>query len=235
VFTTRFQAWVRRLAQRAAARLHRLPVTPNQLTVTGLLITAAAALLLVLDHPFYAGLTLLGAGAFDILDGALARASDRSYPYGAFLDSTTDRISEGLVMVALLLYFQRHGQPAGEVLAAGGLLGSLLVSYVRARAQSLGFECDGGLLARPERVLLIVTGLLLAPLQIGGLIAVAWILAVFTNLTALQRIWTVWMQARRQRIGAAAESRPPAPARPPEASPPPEEREVRSGPEPSTL
>src|SRR5437879_6275268 len=98
MFTTRFQAWVRRLALRTAARMRSLPVTPNQLTLLGFAITCLAAGLIALDHPFYGGLVLLFAGAFDIFDGALARASGRSYPYGAFLDSTIDRLSEGVVM-----------------------------------------------------------------------------------------------------------------------------------------
>src|SRR3981081_1246862 len=107
VFTTRFQAWVRRIALRAMARAQRLPITPNQLTIAGLAITCVAALLVALAHPFAGGLVLIFAGVFDIFDGALARASNRSYAYGAFLDSTTDRCSEGVVMVGLLVYFQR--------------------------------------------------------------------------------------------------------------------------------
>ena len=230
MFTTRFQAWVRRLALRAAARMQKLPVTPNQLTMLGFLITCCAAVLIALDHPFYGGLTLLFAGVFDIFDGALARASNRSYPYGAFLDSTTDRLSEGIVMVSLLILFQRRGIAVGPVLVILATAGSFLVSYVRARAQSLGFTCDGGLLARPERVLLTVVGLLLTPAHIGGLLTVVAILAVFTNFTVVQRIWFVWRQSRQTgRPGAettvATEAPSPGPVK--------EEREVRTGPEPA--
>ncbi|MFY9614462.1 MAG: CDP-alcohol phosphatidyltransferase family protein, partial [Candidatus Dormiibacterota bacterium] len=153
MFTTRFQAWVRRVALRLAARMQKLPVTPNQLTVMGFLITCAAGVLIALDHPFYGGLVLAFAAVFDVFDGALARASGRSYAYGAFLDSTTDRFSEGVIMVALLILFQRRGVAIGPVLVILAMAGSFLVSYVRARAQALGFTCDGGLLARPERVL----------------------------------------------------------------------------------
>ena len=150
VFTTQFQAWVRRLALRVAARLRSLPVTPNQLTITGLLVTLVAAALIGADHPFIGGMVLLFAGVFDIFDGALARASNRSYPYGAFLDSTTDRISEGAVLVGVLLYFQHHQMYLGPVLVVLTLLGSLMVSYVRARAQSLGFTCEGGPAGAPR-------------------------------------------------------------------------------------
>ncbi|MFN2463745.1 MAG: CDP-alcohol phosphatidyltransferase family protein [Candidatus Dormibacteria bacterium] len=225
MFTTQFQAWVRGVALRAAARLRSLPVTPNQLTITGLLVTLVAAALVGADHPFTAGLVLLFAGVFDIFDGALARASNRSYPYGAFLDSTTDRISEGAILVGLLVYFQHHQMYLGPLLVALSMLGSLMVSYVRARAQSLGFSCDGGLLARPERVLLTVLGLLLTPFNSSGLLIVVLVLAVFTNLTAVQRMLIVWRQSRTASenvvTAAAAEDLRPEP------------REGRPGPEPA--
>jgi CDP-diacylglycerol--glycerol-3-phosphate 3-phosphatidyltransferase len=235
VFTSRFQAWVRGIALRMMARVSALPVTPNQLTIAGLGITTTAAVLLALDHPFYAGLVLLFAGGFDILDGALARASNRSYAYGAFLDSTTDRYAECVIMVALMAYFERHHQLAASVAVAVALSGSLLVSYVRARAQSLGFTCDGGLLARPERVLLTVFGLLLAPLQMGGLIAVVVILAVFTNFTAAQRVWIVWRQARASMDPPEAPlaAIPPVVSASQAAITGPAEREPRRGPEPA--
>jgi len=199
------------------ARLDRLPLTPNQLTLFGLAITTAAALLIGLDQPFFGGLVLLFAGAFDILDGALARARNSSSNYGAFLDSTSDRYAEVVVMVAVVAYFQRHAIPIGSILVVIALSGSLLVSYVRARAQSLGFTCDGGLLARPERVVLTVVGLLLTRFHPSGLLTVVVILAIFTNLTALQRVWVVWRQSR-------VADRP---------RPKDEEREVMPGPEPA--
>ena len=240
MFTTRFQAWVRRIALRLAARMEKLPVTPNQLTVLGFLITCAAAVLIALDHPFYGGLVLLFAGAFDIFDGALARASGRSYAYGAFLDSTTDRFSEGVIMVSLLILFQRRGIAMGPVLVILAMAGSYLVSYVRARAQALGFTCDGGLLARPERVMLTVVGLLLTPATIGGLVTVVLILAVFTNFTVVQRVWFVWRQSRRQLRELGSEGggapAPPSPPGPPPATteaPRGKEEPVRPGPEPA--
>jgi CDP-diacylglycerol--glycerol-3-phosphate 3-phosphatidyltransferase len=231
LFTTRFQAWVRRLALRAAARLRRLPITPNQLTLSGLAVTAVAAGLIALDHPFIGGLVLLFAGAFDILDGALARASNRSYAFGAFLDSTIDRVSEGVMLIGILVYFQRHGVAAGPVLVAFALAGSYLVSYVRARAQSLGFECDGGLLARPERVLLTVAGLVLTPVSISGLLTVVAVLAVLANVTVIQRVWFVWRQSRASETRPVAATATMAAAEPARAKV--EEREVRPGPEPA--
>jgi len=232
LLTTQFQAWVRGVALRAAARLRSLPITPNQLTIAGLLVTVIAAVLIGADHPFMGGLVLLFAGVFDIFDGALARASNRSYPYGAFLDSITDRLSEGAVLVGVLLYFQHHQLYLGPVLVLLTLLGSLMVSYVRARAQSLGFTCDGGLLARPERILLTVLGLLLTPFNNSGLLIVVMILAVFTNLTAVQRMLIVWRQSRAQ-LEPGVEIPAPTPGPPAGEVVRQDPREVRPGPEPA--
>ncbi len=166
----------------------------------GLLICAGSAVLIALGFLLPGGLLLLISSGFDILDGALARVSGREQRYGAFLDSTVDRYAEAMTSIALLYYFIFHGHHTLEpMLVVFALTGSLLVSYVRARAQSLGFNCDGGLLARPERVVITVIGLVIAPLLIWAL----WILAILTNVTAVQRIWVVWQQARR----SAAESR----------------------------
>lgn len=212
MFTTRFQAWVRRSAQRLAVLLARLPITPNQVTVAGTLFTVVAALLAGLGHLRPAGLLLAVSGTFDILDGALARATKRSYPYGAFLDSTFDRCSEGAVYIGVAAFFLSQGGPfmRWEVLACMiALAGSFLVSYVRARAQSLGFTCDSGIFARPERVVLTVAGLIVGVPWVLGI--VVGLLAVLTNATALQRVLEVWSQARAQRrareLGAKAPAR----------------------------
>src|SRR5581483_7704274 len=155
MFTNRFQAWVRRNAQRLATALGRLPVTPNQVTIAGMLATFVAGALAGFGHLLAAGVVLAVSGTFDILDGALARATKRTYPYGAFLDSTTDRYSEGAVYIGIGVYYLNHPSVYGSATVVAvflALAGSYLVSYVRARAQSLGFTCDSGLFARPERV-----------------------------------------------------------------------------------
>jgi CDP-diacylglycerol---glycerol-3-phosphate 3-phosphatidyltransferase len=211
VFTTRFQAWVRRNAQRLARLIGRLPITPNQVTVAGTFLTFGAAALAAFGYLLAAGLVLAVSGTFDILDGALARATKRSYPYGAFLDSTFDRYSEGAVYIGIAVYFLDHGRPPlmrWEVLACMlALAGSYLVSYVRARAQSLGFKCDTGIFARPERVVVTVAGLVVGiPLVLG---AVVGLLAVMTNFTAIQRILEVWSQARAQRRAREAAAQAP--------------------------
>jgi CDP-diacylglycerol--glycerol-3-phosphate 3-phosphatidyltransferase len=174
--------------------LRALRLTPNRLTVVGLLICAASAVLVALGYLIPGGVLLLLASVFDILDGALARVTGAEYRYGAFLDSTTDRYAEAFTYIALLYYFlfgvHRTLEPMLVIFA---LTGSLLVSYVRARAQSLGFDAEGGLLQRPERVVITVIGLIVMPLLVWAL----WIVAVLANVTAIQRIWEVWQQSRR--------------------------------------
>jgi CDP-diacylglycerol--glycerol-3-phosphate 3-phosphatidyltransferase len=224
MFTTRFEAWVRRHAERLVSALGRLPVTPNQVTVIGTALTFLAAALVAFGHLQWGGVVLAFAGTFDILDGALARSSRRSYPYGAFLDSTLDRYSESAMYLGLAAYFVGAGGPWQRWLVLGtvaALAGSFLVSYVRARAQSLGFTCETGLFARPERVVVTVVGLIFGG-AFGGVVlyAVVALLAVLTNLTALQRIREVWLQGRAQRLAferdakATKAAQPAQPAKP---------------------
>ena len=200
MFTTRFEAWVRRQAEALMVALGRTHLTPNQVTVVGLGLTLFAAGLAAYGQLRWAGVVLIFAGTCDILDGALARSTNASYSYGAFLDSTLDRYSEGVVYLGLAAYFLSVDGPLQRwlVLATlAALAGSFLVSYVRARAQSLGFTCKSGLFQRPERVVVTVAGLL-----IGGpvLYGVVFLLAIVTNITALQRIREVWLQGRAQRL-----------------------------------
>jgi CDP-diacylglycerol--glycerol-3-phosphate 3-phosphatidyltransferase len=206
MFTTRFEAWVRRHAQRLMSAVSRLPVTPNQITVVGTAITFLAAALVAMGQLRWGGVVLAIGGTFDILDGALARSTRRSYPYGAFLDSTLDRYSEGAMYIGLAAYFSTVGGEIGRWLIIGtaaALAGSFLVSYVRARAQSLGFTCETGIFARPERVVVTVVGLIFGGYVLYG---VVFLLAILTNLTALQRIREVWLQGRAQRLAREREA-----------------------------
>ena len=196
MFTSKLQEWVRAAARSVVITLRLAAVSPNVLTLTGLAITAISAVLIGAGYLLVGGLVLLVASAFDILDGALARVTGKVYRYGAFLDSTSDRYAEGFTFFGLLFYFLIRQDPPHRLepmLVILALTGSLLVSYVRARAQSLGFSCESGLLARPERVLIMVAGLAIPPLLIPSL----WVLAVLTNVTALQRIVSVWQQSRQ--------------------------------------
>jgi CDP-diacylglycerol--glycerol-3-phosphate 3-phosphatidyltransferase len=206
MFTTRFEVWVRRRAEALMSAIGRIPITPNQVTVIGVALTFAAAVLAALGHLLLAGVVLAFAGTFDILDGALARSSGRAYPYGAFLDSTLDRYSEGAIYIGLAAYFASTSGPLQRWLllaTVAALAGSFLVSYVRARAQSLGFTCESGIFARPERVVATVVGLIF-----GGpvLYVIVFLLAILTNFTALQRIREVWLQGRAQRIALEREA-----------------------------
>src|SRR2546428_1524477 len=154
VFTTRFEAWVRRHADALMAALGRTPLTPNQVTVVGLGLTFLAAGLAAFGQLRWAGVVLIFAGTCDILDGALARSTRASYPYGAFLDSTLDRYSEGAVYLGLAAYFVTIDPPLQEWLILATLAepaGSLPLSYVRAPAQSPCFVCKTGLVPRPGR------------------------------------------------------------------------------------
>jgi CDP-diacylglycerol--glycerol-3-phosphate 3-phosphatidyltransferase len=206
MFTTRFETWVRRRAEALMSAIGRIPVTPNQITVIGVALTFVAAVLAAFGQLRWGGVILAFAGTFDILDGALARSSGRAYPYGAFLDSTLDRYSEGAIYIGLAAYFASTSGPLQRWLllaTVAALAGSFLVSYVRARAQSLGFTCESGLFARPERVVATVVGLIF-----GGpvLYVIVFLLAILTNLTALQRIREVWLQGRAQRIAMEREA-----------------------------
>ena len=194
MFTSQFQEWVRATARRLVRVLGVERLSPNTLTLIGLLFNALSGALIATSQLIAGGLVLLVASLFDILDGAVARVTGKVYRYGAFLDSTTDRYAEGFTYVGLLSYYLFNGHHTTEpMLVIASLTGSLLVSYVRARAQSLGFVCEGGLLARPERVVIIVIGLLVSNL----LLPLLWVLAVLTNITAVQRIWFVWRQSRQ--------------------------------------
>lgn len=213
MFTTRFEAWVRRHAEALISALGRSPLTPNQVTVVGVVLTFIAAGLIAFGHLRWAGVVLILAGTCDIVDGALARSTNASYPYGAFLDSTLDRYAEGAVYLGLAAYFITIRPPLQEwlILATlAALAGSFLVSYVRARAQSLGFACKSGLFQRPERVVATLIGLLFGGWILYGIV---FLLAVVTNITALQRIREVWLQGRAQRLEREAAAAKEAPAK----------------------
>jgi CDP-diacylglycerol--glycerol-3-phosphate 3-phosphatidyltransferase len=173
----------------------RTPLTPNALTWLGFCITIIAAVLVVYGQFFAAGLVVLFAGFFDMLDGALARATGRVTRFGGVLDSTLDRLSEAVLLLALLAMYAR-GQQVWESLLVGiVLLGSLMVSYLRAKVESLGIECKVGIFTRPERVIVLALGLLLARFDNALVIALA-IIAFFSYFTAGQRLLHAWRQTK---------------------------------------
>ena len=166
-----------------ARGLLRLNVKPNQVSMAGVMLNLGAAALIVADNAVLAGVVYLVAGTLDLLDGVLARLAKTASAFGAFLDSTLDRISEGVVFSAIAYRFALEGSAVDAGLAVLALLGSLLVSYTRARAEGLGAECKTGVVTRAERVVLIAFGLL------SGLMSpVIYVLIVLTALTVGQRV-----------------------------------------------
>jgi CDP-diacylglycerol--glycerol-3-phosphate 3-phosphatidyltransferase len=182
----------RAIASRSMTGLARTRVTPNMLTAAGVTLCAVAAVLVYFEYRheilffWLGGLAFVVGSILDILDGALARAGGKQTPFGGFLDSTLDRVGEGLVIGAIGLVFMRDGDELALALALAALGGSFLVPYARAKAEGLGIKGDVGIGSRAERVTVIAVGLALAPWgvlpwAIGVLAATAW-------FTVLQRI-----------------------------------------------
>lgn len=172
--------------------LARLGLTPNAITTIGLLLNLLVAIVIATGNLRAGGILLLIASGFDMLDGAVARASGSVTPYGGFLDSTLDRYSEAVVYGGLLVYLLgTDDYRVGALLVFAATAGSLLISYARARAEAAGYRASVGLLARPERVVVLAAGLLF-----GQVIPALWILAIGTHLTVLTRIVHVWRGAR---------------------------------------
>jgi CDP-diacylglycerol--glycerol-3-phosphate 3-phosphatidyltransferase len=196
----------RSLASRSVTSLARTGITPNVLTASGVSLCLAAAVLVPFENHGKLLFYWLAAGVFvvgsllDILDGALARVGGKTTPFGAFIDSTTDRVGEGAMLAAIALVFARHGQDWAVVLAVAAVVGSFLVSYTRARAEALGLRGDVGLGSRAERVVLLTAGLVFAPW--GGLPWAIVVLAATAWLTVVQRI----LHVRKQLSGGTSGS-----------------------------
>lgn len=174
--------------------LARLGVTPNLLTLVGALGNLGAAVLVGWGQFLAGGILVLAFSALDLLDGALARASGRATRFGSVFDATMDRVSEAAVLLAILFYFADRGEQQEVLLAALALVGSFLVSYVRARAEVVGLPLTEGYFTRLERVLVMGIGLIIDEVTIA-----LWILAVLANLTAAQRLLLVWRRAGSDR------------------------------------
>lgn len=192
------QAIFRRLVERMMQPLVRSGITPNMVTVVGLLLSGLTAAVLASGHFIGGGLLVLFSGAFDMLDGGLARARGGGTKFGAFFDSTLDRFSEGIIYLGLLYWFTTAQRPKSAVLIYLVILGSLLISYSRARAEGLGLDCKVGLLARPERVILLGLALLIDGGHVGSLpndevlVVVLAGMVILTFFTLAQRIWHIW-------------------------------------------
>ena len=175
--------------------LEKTHVTPNALTCIGLLITIVAAVLVAFKHPFAAGFVVLFAGLFDMLDGALARRTNRVTKFGGVLDSTLDRVSEAVVLIGIAVFYVNQHSTWGVTLAGVAMMSSQLVSYIRAKAEAMNINCEIGLFTRPERVVILSIGLLFSKFNYVLLIALA-IIAVLSLFTAGQRLFFVWKKIK---------------------------------------
>ncbi len=191
MLTNLMRRWGRVIVDPIARITGQTGISPNAVTFIGFLLTAVVASLLAGGYLQLAGILLIVAAFFDAIDGSMARQLQRTTPFGAFLDSTTDRFSEAVLFLGVLIHFQEKGAYTGVILTYIAIVGSLMVSYTRARAEGIGISIKGGLLTRFERIVVLIAGLLLNQLTIT-----LWILAVLTNFTALQRIWLTWQATR---------------------------------------
>ena len=184
-------AWFGHFLDKPLAPLaKRIPFDPNVITIAGLLVMAVAAVVIPANL-VAGGFMILAGGAFDMLDGLIARTNGKRTQFGAFLDSTLDRYADSMLFIGVSWYFYNTGSKAGALLSIGGLVGSLAISYARARAEGLGIDCKVGLLERPERVILLALGCLT-----GAVFPVIVIIFMFSHFTVIQRIVYVYRQLK---------------------------------------
>jgi CDP-diacylglycerol--glycerol-3-phosphate 3-phosphatidyltransferase len=179
----------------ARDRLIESRLTPNTISVVGFALNLAAAVLVTQRLFFCAGVAFIVGSVMDTLDGRYSRMSGKGTLFGAFLDSTLDRVEEGIVLAAVAGYFAARGDDFAAAMCVVAVLGSLMVSYTRARAEALGVECKVGLATRPVRVVVLSIGLVFARgASLGDfqLLAPAiYVLAALTTITVIQRVWHV--------------------------------------------
>jgi CDP-diacylglycerol--glycerol-3-phosphate 3-phosphatidyltransferase len=183
------------------APLASIGVTPNMISVFGFAGNVAAGCLAAGGHLFAAGIVMLIFSALDLLDGALARKTGTVTKFGAVFDSVLDRLSEAAVLAGLLFHYSQRGGHTEEIaLIYAAIVGSIMVSYVRARAEGIGLELREGLFTRAERVILLGGALLFG----GQVLRIAlWVLALLAHFTAAQRVFTVWQKLRDEASPAA--------------------------------
>jgi len=171
--------------------LSKSGITPNALTLINLALSIVSACVIATGHFLLGGILVLVSGLFDLLDGALARLTKQTTKFGAILDSTVDRISEAATLCGLLIWYLAHGGTLEIALIFAVLIGSFLVSYVKARAEGLGLQCQVGLFTRAERVIVLAIGLL-----INQIFIVLCVLVVFVFITVVQRLVYLWKQGK---------------------------------------
>jgi CDP-diacylglycerol--glycerol-3-phosphate 3-phosphatidyltransferase len=191
-FTEYMRVWFKGVLDPIGAFFNKIGVTPNMMTLLGLLGNMAGAWFLANGNMPLGGLFMLICTPFDALDGTMARLRGEANEFGAFVDSVTDRYSELFILGGLLYHFTTTNDHISTVVVYAAAAGSVLVSYIKARADSLHFDANVGILTRMERYLVI------APLLLFNLpVFAVWIVAILANITALQRFWKVRQQARK--------------------------------------
>jgi CDP-diacylglycerol---glycerol-3-phosphate 3-phosphatidyltransferase len=197
-FSDNMRVWFRWYYHPIAEFLNRVGIRPNSVTIFGLVGTIGVAILIALGHMTWAGILLLIMGPVDAMDGALARLRNEASAWGAFVDAVTDRYSELVLFLGFLIYFMLHPNATGVLLAYLAAAGSVLVSYVKARADASRLDANVGLLTRVERYLVLIPGLIFSGLYPPLIFISLGIIAVFANFTALQRIFRVRRDALRR-------------------------------------
>lgn len=192
------------IAGRARNALIESRLTPNMISMTGLVLNIVAAVLVTQRLFFLAGIAFIVGSVMDTLDGRYSRMSGKGTPFGAFLDSTLDRVEEGIVLTTVAAYFSSRGMDFAVAACVLAVLGSLMVSYTRARAEALGVECTVGLATRAVRVVILSVGLVFAKgatiFHVDLLAPAVYVLAVLTVFTVFQRVFHV----RKALSGATA-------------------------------
>ena len=181
------------LSRSAVRLLSKTRITPNIISWFGFLLALAATTLIINGNTFAAGFVVLVAGFFDILDGGLARLTNRVTLFGGILDSTLDRFAEAAVLIGMMVLFIQRQSTSGILLVGITLLTSLMVSYIRARAEAAGLECKVGIFTRTERVIILALGLLLSQINYALSISLI-IIALFSTISIIQRLIFVWRQ-----------------------------------------
>ena len=172
--------------------ISKLGVGPNLLTFFGFLITILSAFYLAQGNFFYAGIVIIFSGIFDMLDGRLARITNNVTRFGAFFDSVLDRYSDMILFLALMIHYIKNQQMIYVLLSGIVMIGAIMTSYTRARAESLVPTCKVGFLERPERLVLLIIGTIF-----GRMAAVLWVMAVLSNLTVVHRILHTWKESSK--------------------------------------
>lgn len=187
----------------AANLLHKIGVSPNFVTFTGLAVSGIGAYFLSVGLLWAGGIVLLASGIFDFLDGALARLTNRTSRFGALLDSIADRLSEAIVLLGLLIFYARGDSSHdiyGTILVYLAVMGSIMVSYLRARSEGLGIQCKVGIMTRPERVITLSAGLILGHWFLPSVMISLGVIAGLTFVTATQRLVHSWRTLNAQNI-----------------------------------